>query len=613
MRRTALLITLALTATASVGVQTVHAAPSPNLTRYPYLTDDSGTHATVELATNSFSPVTLTYGPAPGCTGATASASGVAFLVKATKEYQFSLHLRGLKPGTTYCYSVAQHGVNLLGSDPSPSFKSALAPWEDTPFSFAVIGDWGFNGNGQNPQLSSLMNAIHQSGASFVVSTGDAAYNDGSQINYGDLQQTGPNVSAVFGPDYWAKNGASIPMFSALGDHGFSVGTVFLLNWDATDTAADSKGKDVSEVYSGKDGTAPLSYPSIWYAFDWGEARFYVLSGVWAYGNLGAASQYQVDYDYHWAPGTPEMTWLQNDLQEHQGTPKFAFVYFPFHSDSAAQPTDTFYGGDNGLEAVLANNGVVVAFNGHAHIYERNVPQVGAMATYIGGGGGGVLETVGSCSGFDAYALGWSPTKFRGSSCNAPVPGSQNQVNEYTLVTVSGSQVTVAPINAGGSRFDVQTYPLVTNLAAKPTHFAVTVPKSVLAGQKFEATITAQDDSSAPAARYTGEHELHWSGLGTSSKGAKPAYPSNPVPFDRGVAKVPLIAAAAETTQLVVNDGIISGHSDALTVLDRSSGAAPGSSSVWVPVLVIAGAALLLALLAVTVVRASRRRRTPGA
>ena len=196
-------------------------------------------------------------------------------------------------------------------------------------------------------------------------------------------------------------------------------------------------------------------------------------------------------------------------------------------------------GHPGGLENLLASSGAVVAFNGHAHIYERNVPQVGAMATYIGGGGGGVLETVGGCSGFDAYALGWSAAKSRGSACRAPTPSSQNQVNEYTLVTVSGSQVTVAPVNAGGSKFDVQTYPLAPNLAAKPTHFAVTAPASVKAGSVFEATLTAQDAGNAPADSYTGGHVLHWSGLGRSATGAMPAYPSNPVVFDHGVAKVP--------------------------------------------------------------------------
>ncbi|HKR98783.1 MAG TPA: hypothetical protein VJU79_04635, partial [Candidatus Dormibacteraeota bacterium] len=602
-RRLSLLAALATTGLFTPGLLSVHAAPAPGLLRYPYLTDDSGTHATVELATDSFAPVTLTYGEAPGCTGKSTSASGVSFLVKTTHEYQFSLHLRGLKPGTTYCYGITQHGVNLLGSDPSPSFKSALAPWDPAPFSFAVIGDWGFNGNGPNPQLASLMSSIHNSGVSFVVSTGDAAYNDGSQTNYGDLHQTGPNVSAVFGPDYWARNGASIPMFSALGDHGFSVGTTFLTNWDATDTAADSMGKDVNEIYSGKDGTAALSYPSIWYAFDWGEARFYILSGVWAYGNLGAASQYQVDYDYHWAPGAPEVTWLQNDLQQHQGVPKFAFVYFPFHSDSSAQPTDTFYGGPNGLESMLANAGTVVAFNGHAHIYERNVPQVGAMATYIGGGGGGVLETVGSCSGFDAYALGWSPLKGRGSSCNAPTPTAQNQVNEYTLVTVNGSKVTVAPVNAGGSKFDVQSYQMVSNLAAKPTHFKVSTPKSVTTGSTFQATIEAKDDGDATADSYTGEHELSWDGLSPSPKGGKPAFPSNPVAFDRGVAKVPVVAAAPGTTRLAVTDGTISGSSDTFTVLDRAGGGPQSASTGWIVIAAAIAGAVLLALIIALLVR----------
>ena len=56
--------------------------------------------------------------------------------------------------------------------------------------------------------------------ARFALSVGDNAYESGSQANYGDLYQTGPNISAVFGPDYWAKVGASLPLFTAVGNHG---------------------------------------------------------------------------------------------------------------------------------------------------------------------------------------------------------------------------------------------------------------------------------------------------------------------------------------------------------------------------------------------------------
>ena len=55
------------------------------------------------------------------------------------------------------------------------------------------------------------MSQIAVSGVRFAVGTGDTAYPSGTQTNYGDLVETGPSVSTVFGPQFWTKAGASIP------------------------------------------------------------------------------------------------------------------------------------------------------------------------------------------------------------------------------------------------------------------------------------------------------------------------------------------------------------------------------------------------------------------
>ena len=98
-------------------------------------------------------------------------------------------------------------------------------------------------------------------------------------------------------------------------------------------------------------------------------------------------------------------------------------------------------------------------FNGHAHIYERNAKQAGeSFVSYVTGGGGATLEPVSGCHSFDAYAIGWSPTKLTGSSCGAATaPTSASQVFHFLLVTVSGTTVTVAPTDELGQTFDVQT------------------------------------------------------------------------------------------------------------------------------------------------------------
>jgi hypothetical protein len=67
---------------------------------------------------------------------------------------------------------------------------------------------------------------------------------------------------------------------------------------------------------------------------------------------------------------------------------------------------------------------------------------------------------VSGCHSFDAYAIGWSPTKLTGSKCGAAqtAPTSASHVYHFLLVTVSGSTVTVAPTDSTGQTFDVRTY-----------------------------------------------------------------------------------------------------------------------------------------------------------
>ena len=47
------------------------------------------------------------------------------------------------------------------------------------------------------------MSLIATSGARFAVTTGDTAYPSGSQTTFGDLIQSGLNISAIFGPSFW--------------------------------------------------------------------------------------------------------------------------------------------------------------------------------------------------------------------------------------------------------------------------------------------------------------------------------------------------------------------------------------------------------------------------
>ena len=422
---------------------------APALRRAPYTNEVVGNSATVSWATDrSQTTGTATWGVVSNglCTPSTSvAATRASITVGSTSEYQWTAVLAFPGPGT-YCYRVQLGSADLLGADPSPQVKTAAAP--GTSFSFAVIGDWGAGTTGQ----ANVMSRIGASPASFVVTTGDNVYNSGTETEYGDLTQ-----GNVFQPQYLPAVG-SRPFFAAEGNHGFSTNLPYLQNFPAPTAAQTSGGRYRQESYcciSTLSGAH--TYASSWYAFNWGSARFYVLEAAWADSQGG----YQGDFLAHWngpvagcAPCGAELSWLKADLASHSGALKFAFFHYPLHSDSSSQRSDTYLTGPSGLEGLLANNGVGIVFNGHAHHYERNFPQIPGkpLVSYVTGGGDAALGSVSSCSAFDAYAIGSN------SSCRAPKPASAANVYHFLLVTVNGSQVTVTPTDSTGRTFDVQTY-----------------------------------------------------------------------------------------------------------------------------------------------------------
>lgn len=500
----------------ALGIGTVTAATStldpslasPQLARAPYLTDLTQTSVEVVWATTAQGHGTLQWGPPGNCAQNTLTAGAFMQLNVAPTgytryDYQDTFTIGGLAPSTTYCYRVfARDGTDLLGSgNPSPSFTT-LDPVDTsslTPLTFDVVGDFGDNTDSSGVASATSVNtsqqaidaAIAASGARFVLGVGDIAYQDGSQSNYGDLEETGTNapggtaaqlteISNIFGPQYWAQI-QNMPMFAADGNHGQN--NNILRVWPETSTVAASAGAYAMDTYPAIDGASSGTYPDAWYGFSSGNVRIYVLDASWPdsnpgvgtgslcaplSGGLNPCATYQMDHDQHWTATSAEYQWLQADLQSHPGGVKFAVFHFPLRSDNATQASDPYLQNTsaipNSLEALLSANAVTMAFNGHTHIYQRNVPTgPGQLISYVTGGGGGKVEPVGTgstpCSSTDAYAVGWSFSAGQGSACGAAAkPTSPAAVYHFLKVTVSGTTVTVAPQNALGQTFDVQTY-----------------------------------------------------------------------------------------------------------------------------------------------------------
>jgi hypothetical protein len=440
---------------------TATATPSSSLRRYPYLTDLVKRSVTVNWATTrDISSGSVTYGRAGGrCAAHTVAATRVPITVGTTSEYQWKASLRHLKRNTSFCYRILGNGGSLLGSDAPPVFRSQLPKTSKVTLRFAVLGDWGWQDTENlNTDQANVLAQVASSGARFAVSTGDIAYQNGSQTNYGDLVQTGPTTSTVFGPSYWTVAGSSIPMFNVLGNHGLN--STALTNWPEQRAAKSSDGRYEMETYCCTNGTRSANYPSAWYAFDAGPTRFYILDAAWASSNVGTADPYKNDFDNHWTTSSDEYDWLEDDLEAHPGGLKFAFFHYPLHSPNTTEKSDTYLSGESNLEGLLAEHGVDVVFNGHAHTYARSLGSATAPVNYVTGGGGAHLEPATLCDAPIAAALGWSySSSTHGSSCGSlPRPDTIDHVFHFLLVTVKGTTVTVTPTDELGRTFDVQTY-----------------------------------------------------------------------------------------------------------------------------------------------------------
>ncbi len=577
---------------------------NPALTRAPYVTDLTQTSASVNWATSSATPgsvlatptgsgsscpatvavwsmsaataPTSLPGPVNGVNPVpSASLASRQFTVNGVSEYQNSVTLTRLSPGTQYCYAVfsgnGPGAVDLLPASQPAQYFTTLSPTSaqaSTPVSFDVVDDTGENfyytnrshttdipfPNGFNPNQASLDRQIGTSGADFLLSAGDIAYSGTTQSTFGDLQQTGtqPEVSNIFGPFYFPQTGG-IPIFAGPGDHGQNINPLKI--FPTASTAAASGGTYAFDSYSGTDGITGAS-PDTWYAFSTGDVRVYVLDGAWSDsvanklgtttgglcgvpGSIQAVNcePYQADADEHWQTSSPEYQWLQRDLAEHPGGVKFAVFHYPLRSDNASQPSDVYLqnsaanpSASTSLEALLSANGVKLAFNGHAHTYQRIVPNgPGQLTNYVTGGGGGVLEPVlggATCANLthgtspvdkDIFAIGWNPVTNLGSSCSTnnsvPAPTSAADVYNFLKVTVSGTSVTVTPYNAAGATFDVQTY-------TYPATAGPTTPGSVTAAATSTSSVALNWTASSEPGGTIASYRIYRNGTALATVGA---------------------------------------------------------------------------------------------
>jgi hypothetical protein len=146
-----------------------------------------------------------------------------------------------------------------------------------------------------------------------------------------------------------------------------------------------------------------------------------------------------------------------------------------------------------GSNALVCRRTADIAFTGHAHIYERNLPSASGIYNYITGGGGATPGTLGTCTALDAYAIKFTTT---GKACgSAPMPTSADQVYHFLKVTVNGTNVTVTPINSLGQSFDVRNYTFSADSETGPPTVPGNVNAAAVSGRQVDLSWSASSDN----------------------------------------------------------------------------------------------------------------------
>jgi chitodextrinase len=326
-----------------------------------------------------------------------------------------------LTAGTNYIYTVGDGSLTSA----TATFASEATP--GTSFSLDAIGDFG----GGSPGETQNANLIAGDGSAFIQTLGDNIYPEAAD----------PNFLTTYS-DY---DGRFYKPFGA----AFAKKALW--------TADGNK-----EYYGNGAWWKHMWLPNNerWYSYDWGDAHILVL-----------------DTEQPFAPGTPQYTFAQSDLEAHQSSAwRIVALQRPPYSSSSANsssvPVRTF------LVPLFQSEHVSLVLSGNSHNYERTHPLIDGIPvsggiTYIVSGNGG--------NGFNTFTIAqpsWSAYR-------------QASIYGHLLISVSPTAMTVAEIRADtGAALDSTTIggPSDTMPPSAPTNLAAVAVAPAQVGLTWTAS-----------------------------------------------------------------------------------------------------------------------------
>jgi phosphodiesterase/alkaline phosphatase D-like protein len=300
--------------------------------------------------------------------------------------------LDGLKANTRYYYQVGWQadGKELVLLDEA-SFHTARATGET--YQFVIQSDSHLKNKADEDLYAQSMANMAALQPDFMFDLGDAFINDlNSKGKAAPYETIAGNYRAQL--PYFSIAAKSAPLFLTIGNHEGEYGSV--LNGEPDNLAITStKARTLyfpnpvpNAFYSGNtELETGLGAPENYYAFTWGDALF-VSIDPYRYSTI---DPYGKGSGWDWTLGKTQYDWFRNTLENSNAKYKFVFSHHAFGNIRGGAEIAKLYewGGydKNGtyrfdemrpgwgkpIQQVMAENHVTVFFQGHDHLFAREV------------------------------------------------------------------------------------------------------------------------------------------------------------------------------------------------------------------------------------------------
>ncbi|MDX2185619.1 MAG: metallophosphoesterase [Opitutaceae bacterium] len=302
---------------------------SGTLQRGPYLQMAAPTEITVRWRSEKESQGRVRFGTSPDVL------DGLVEEPVARRDHVVTL--RGLKPGTTYYYSVGS-GTEVLAGDANTQFTTPPVTGTRQPVRIWALGDAGTANKGQRAVRDSFARWSGERFPDLVLQLGDNAYDDGLDSEF---------QVAMF--DVYGDFLKRVPFWSCLGNHETSQETAFIDTYPYFSIYTFPTAGECGGVPSGTEH---------YFSFDHGNVHIISLDSM-------TASR---------SPRGAMALWLREDLAATTADWVICIFHHPVYT-KGSHDSDTereLIEMRRTFAPILEAGGVDLVLNGHSHSYERS-------------------------------------------------------------------------------------------------------------------------------------------------------------------------------------------------------------------------------------------------